>query len=709
MAVIGKIRQRSGLLIFLIGASIVGFLVMDATNSQFSVLKGRKDSVGKVNGEKITYNEFTKKYEENIKTTEDQMRGQPLNDMQRNEIRTQTWNEMVNNIIFDKIYHNLGINVTPEEMNELATGQNVSQAIVQNFRNPKTGQFDPNNVRMFLSALDQDQEGTEPGTRRKMWLRFETAMKQGQFQEKYNNLITKGLYVPSWMGEMSYNDENRLVDFKYIQLPYSDVNEADVKITDEDLKKYLSEHGGLYKQDEETRRIDYVTFDIAASSSDSAKTIQYLEGKRADFAAGKTPSDDSSFVRLYSEVPFDGAYYEKDKVVSAVKDSLFQVKVGSIVGPYVEGGSFKLAKVSDRKLVSDSVRVRDIVFSFANVGTQEAANTMFLQIDSIYKAIDSLHGDFAQFAATFSADQNSKMKGGDLGWIKQGERDKAYNDLIFFHAQKGKTYKLPVQAENAIHLLQVIDDKPTSPAVLVTYFTKEIMPSPETEKLIYGTATNFASDNQSEAKFKASGAKLQMRTVPAVKKDEFDIRGLGSARDLIKWVYTAKKGDVSPIYTVDKKHVVALLENVLPKGLPDLDAVRETIKPEVIKTKKFEILAKKVADAKAANIDDLAGKLGKVVGEADKSSFGRPNVNSAYEPTVVATALASPVGKLSQAVKGNGGVFVVQTIAVQEPVKSADYSMYTFTLKQQLQAKSRNAAEVEKKLAKIDDSRFDFF
>ena len=711
MAVIGKIRQRSGLLIFLIGASIVGFLVMDATNSQFSVLKGRKDSIGKVNGEKITYNDFTKKYEENVKSTEDQMRGQPMSDDQRNSIRTQTWNEMVNDIIFNKIYTKLGINVTPEEMNELATGENASPAITQvpAFKNPKTGQFDPNQVRLYLSSLDRDQEGAEPGTNRKTWLRFETALKQGQFQQKYSNLIVKGLYVPSWMGEMTYNDQNRLVDFKYVLLPYTDINDADVKVSDDDLKKYMNDHAARFKQEEETRKIDYVTFDIVASGSDSVKTVQYLQAKLADFSAGKTPAEDSIFVKLYSETPYDAAYYEKDKVLAPVKDSLFAVKVGTVVGPYVDGGAFKYAKVSDRKLISDSVHVRDITFSFANVGSQEAANVIFKQIDSVYKAIDSLHGDFGQFAATFSADPMGKMRGGDLGWIKQGEKDKAINDLVFFHAQKGKLYKVPSATENAIHLIQVVEDKPTKPAVLVTYFTKEILPTPETEKFIYGTATNFAADNQSEAKFKASGEKLRIKTVNAVRKDAFDIDGLGSARDLVKWVYTAKKGDVSPIYTVDKKHVVALLETVRAKGLPEVDAVRDMIKADVVKDKKFELLSKKVADAKAANIDDLATKLNKAATLAEKSSFGRPAVNGAFEPKVVATALASPAGKLSQAVEGNGGVYVVQTVAVQEPVKTTDYGMYTYQLKQQLQGKARYAPEVEKKLANIDDNRFDFF
>lgn len=709
MAVIGKIRQRSGLLIILIGTSIVGFLLMDALNSQGSLLKGRKDSVGKVNGDKISYNDYTKKYEENVKLTEDQMRGQAMTDEQRNGLRTQTWNEMVNDIIFGKIYDNLGINVTSEEMTELATGENVSPAILRSFSNPKTGQFDPNQVRMYISTLDRDEQGAEPGTHRKQWLAFEKGLKEGQFQQKYSNLITKGLYVPSWMGEMNYTDVNRTVDFKYVQLAYSDVNDADVKVTDDDLKKYVEDHAARFKQLEETRKIEYVTFDIAASSADSAKTVQYLESKRADFTTGKTPSDDSSFVKMYSETPFDGAYYEKDKVLSPVKDSLFSVKVGSVVGPYVDKGSFVLAKVSDRKLISDSVHVRDIAFSFAGITSQEAANVMFIQIDSIFKAIDSLHGDFGQFAATFSTDEVGKMKRGDIGWVKRNEKEKAYNDLIFFHAKKGKLYKIPVQGENAIHLVQVIDDKPTIPAVQVTYLTKEILPSPETERSIYGIATNFASDNQTAAKFKAAGEKLNIKTVNVVKKDAFEVDGLGTARELVKWVYGAKQGEVSPVYTVDKKHVVALVELVRAKGLPEVDAVRDIVKAEVIKEKKFDILAKKVADAKVASVDELAAKFGKTAAEADKVSFARPVVNGANEPKVVATALVTPVGKLSAAIKGNGGVYVTQTLAVQEPAKTTDYTMFTFELKQRLQGKARYAQEVEKKLAKIDDNRFDFF
>jgi len=713
MALIGTIRKRSGLLIFLIGLSIVGFLVMDMTNSQGSVLKGRKDSVGKVNGEKIAYTDFNKKYEDNLKNAEDQMRsqGQSIGDDQRNYIRTQTWTEVVNELIFKNVYENLGINVTNEEMSELATGQNVSPSIanVPIFKSQQTGQFDPANVRLYLTQLDRDDEGEEPGSKRKRWNAFEKQLKQGQYQQKYNNLITKGLYVPTWMAEMTYNDQSRLVDFKYVLLPFVDVKDADVKISDDDIKTYVAAHAAKYKVEDETRKFSFVAFDIAPSSGDSARTIQSLEEKRAEFAKGEKASDDSLFVKLYSETPFDEVYYDKDKLTSPVKDSFFAQPVKSIVGPYIDGKFVKLAKISDRKMISDSVRVREIAFSFAGMKQDDpSVAAKFKLIDSIQKAVDSLHADFGALAAQFSDDPMGKMKAGDIGWVKQGEKETYYNNVIFYRAVKGKTYRT-FSGNDRINLIQVIEDKPSKAAVQISYLTKEIIPSPETERAIYGNATTFASENQAEAKFREAGKKLNAKTIESIKKDEFQVQGLGSSRELIKWVFNGKKGDVSSIFTVDKKHVVALVEQVRAAGLPDVDAVREQVKPEVLREKKFELLSKKVTDAKANNVDELASKLGKPAIDATHISFASPALGVGYEPKVVGAAFATAKGKLSAPVKGNEGVYVVQTVAVQEPAKQTDYSVYSFQMNQQLQGKARYASEVQKKLAKVVDDRFDFF
>ncbi|MBL0310462.1 MAG: SurA N-terminal domain-containing protein [Bacteroidetes bacterium] len=713
MAAIGKIRQHSGLLIFIIGAAIVGFLVMDATNSQSGVLKGRSDTVGKVNGEKISITDFNRKYDENVKNFESQMKGMAISEDQRNYLRTQTWNEMVNSSIFDKIYEKLGIGVTADEMGELATGENVSQYIKndQQFKDPNTGQFDPARVRLYISQLDAPREGIEPGVVREQWLNFEKQLKKNQYQAKYDNLINKGFYVAKWMGEMMYNEQNRFVNFRYVQLPYSEVNDADLKVSDDEMKKYIESHAAKFKVDEETRKVQYVTFDIVASSSDTAKIVEELQEKRDEFANGAKVADDSVFAKIYSETPFDEAYYDKEEMNSPVKDSFFTLPVKSLVGPYVDGKYLKLAKISDRKMISDSVHVREIKISFEGINSQEAAAAKFKFIDSVLAQIDSLKQDLGLFAVTYSDDALSKMRGGDIGWVKKGAKDKMYNDLIFYHATKGRAYKVPAATENAIYIVQVVEDRPTKAGVLVTYLSKEIIPSPETERTIYGNATTFASEHQNEAKFKEAGQQLNIKSVESLKKDDFTIQGLGAARDIVKWIFGDKttKGSVSSVFTVERKHVVALVEQIRPMGLQDLEVVRDQVKAEVIKQKKFELLSKKVTDAKAANIDDLAAKLGKAATDASHVSFSNPSINGMFEPKVTGVAINTAVGKMSSAVEGSSGVFVVQPVSVEEPAKIEDYSMYAFQLKQQLQSKTRFAQEVQKKLANVTDNRFNFF
>ncbi len=135
-----------------------------------------------------------------------------------------------------------GVAVTDDEMVELTTGANAHPYIRQSFTNPQTQQFEPQFVKMFIQNLDNDDKGTEPGTKRKQWNNLEKEIKKNQLTQKYAALVAKGMNTPSWMAERTYEDANRSADFKYLALPYSDLNEADIKFTDDDLKSYLKAH-----------------------------------------------------------------------------------------------------------------------------------------------------------------------------------------------------------------------------------------------------------------------------------------------------------------------------------------------------------------------------------------------------------------------------------------------------------------------------------
>ena len=712
MAAIGSIRKRSGLLVGVIGLSIVGFLMMDALNSNTSVLRGgRKDTVGKVNGEKILYADFIKKVEDGVRSLQERMgaQGGQVNDEQRNMVRNQVWEDVVAEKIAAETYEKLGLTVTSEELAEITIGGNPHQYVVQSFTNQQSGQFDAAQVRFFIQQLDQDDPGAEPGTRRRMWTNFEKEVKKDEARLKYNNLVSKGLFVPTWLAQNAYNDQLRTVDFKYVQLPYADVKDEDIKFTDDDLKKYLKANSKKYEQDEETRKLDYVTFDVVPFAADTQAALNYLLEKKDAFAAGTSTTEDSLFAKLYSEEPFNVVYTEKDQIqFSPVVEDLFNAPLRTVVGPFIEGDKYKFARITDRKLLSDSVRVSEIIFSFANVKTQEEANAKRMQFDSVFTQLDSLKGNFQAFAFTFSEDQNSKMKAGDIGWVKREVKPKQYNDVLFYQAKKGKVYKTATQ--NELILFMVTDDKPTKQGVQVAYLTQTIVPSPETERTIYGNASKFAADNQTEAQFTKAAEKLKAKTADNLRRNDFNVFGLGNAREVVRWAYTAKKGDVSSITSVDKKYVVAILTGVSAKGLPDLEVVKDRVKFDYLREKKAELLAEKFNGVKGNNIDEVASKLSKEAVTVTGGAFGNPSLNGTlFEPNVAAAAVAAAKDKLLLPVKGSTGVYAIQVTAINEAPKATDYTSYLANLKMQIQGKAGKIAEAKKKLAKVEDFRFDFF
>lgn len=715
MAIIGDIRKRSGLLVGAIALAIFLFLLGDAVNNQFGVFRrGKGNEAGSVNGELITYQDYSNQVSENVKNLESQYKTS-INDQQRNQINMSTWNDMVSKILMDNVCSSTGMTVSDDEMVYLTTSDNPHPMIHQAFGG---AQYNPMYVKQFLQNIDIDDKGQEPGYKRKAWNQLVKEIRKSQLQTKFSNLIVKGVgFVPDWMAEEKYYESNNVADIKYIMLPYAEVNDNDVKYTDNDLKDYLSSHSAAFSLPDESRNIRYLAFDIAASSVDSMATLKWLGEKLDEFRNSKTKSDDSLFVKLYSETSFDDLYKTRDQLLgSAMADSFFSLPVGAVVGPYVEGGMYKYAKVSAHKMLSDSVHVKEVLFSFANVRSEAEQKARFALIDSLYKAIDSFHTDISAVALAYSDDQNAKALGGDIGWVKFNDptKDEGYKGLVFHNGQPGKVYRYIDAQNNVIRFIEVVEERPSKPGVKVAYFTRSILPSQETENNIYQNATQFVTSNSTEEKFKAymKAHELEVRAGANITRESYDVMGLGSARPLVKWVFSAKRGDVSPVISIgtsnDRRHVIAYLESVRGTGTPDLESVREEVKLRFLQEKKFDILAKKIADTKASNIEDLAAKLGKQAIEADKISFLNTNLPTGNEPAIAATGVALAANKLSGPVKGERGAYAVQKINGIVAPKPGDLSQQKMMMARESYMKARQAEEALKRLAKIEDNRLLF-
>ncbi|MBT9145888.1 MAG: hypothetical protein DDT42_01765 [candidate division WS2 bacterium] len=144
MAIISKIRERSGLAVSFVAIAMILFIVggdLLSGNSRLLSMFSDKDKIGKINGEEITYNE----YQQEISTLENefsinQQRSPNEQDMQG--IREQAWNQLIMKKAFIPQTEKAGIAVSEEEQIDMVQGENLHPSVKQAFTNPQTGEFD---------------------------------------------------------------------------------------------------------------------------------------------------------------------------------------------------------------------------------------------------------------------------------------------------------------------------------------------------------------------------------------------------------------------------------------------------------------------------------------------------------------------------------------------------------------------------------------
>ena len=151
MSVIQQIRDKAAWLVFgLIALSLIGFLLMDAFVGKSRMLGGNSTDIGSVNGEKLEYASFQKQ----VTDREDQAKasGYPMNDMMQQNIKDQVWKQFVEDGILAKVYKQLGIEVSNNELRDMLVGPNAIPDIKKSFTDPKTGFFD---AQAAANAINQ--------------------------------------------------------------------------------------------------------------------------------------------------------------------------------------------------------------------------------------------------------------------------------------------------------------------------------------------------------------------------------------------------------------------------------------------------------------------------------------------------------------------------------------------------------------------------
>lgn len=711
MAVIGKIRQKAGLLIGIVGFSLVAFILGDLLTSNRSFISGSDNSVAQIGGKKIEVLEFesrVKQMEENYKLNTG---NESIDQATLESLREQAWTEMLNDYIMDPQYNKLGIKVSGDELFDMIQGKNPHPQIKEAFKDPNTGEFSPANVLQFLKNMDSDATGKT----RAQWLAFEKYINEERIKEKYNDLIKHGLFTTSAEAKRLHENQGKTANIRFIDFNYATIADSTIKVEEKELREYYNSHQNDYKQ-EASRTVEYVVFDVTPSPEDRENAFRSIEKLVQPFGES---TDDSLFASVNADTKSEISFYKKGTLAPALDTTFFgSASPGTVVGPFEENNSFKIAKLIDIKNQADSLKVSHALIAFA--GAERAPAELTRTRDEAKSIADSLLAiikkdskRFNDIAKNMSDDKVASEKDGDLDWITMESPMDPRFKTGAFETSKGDVSL--VESNFGFHLIKVTDQTTPVSKVKVAVIDRRIQAGSKTYQLAFAKANEFASKNTTIESFNKTVQEqgLNKRVAENLKENDKTIAGLESPRPLIQWAYQSEKGTVSKPYDFANKFVIGVVTDVKEKGISTFEQATDGVKTKVITQKKAKMFADKIeaARASAKTIDELAAKLGVGVKTAEKVSFSSSFLaNVGVEPAVVGTVFSTPVNQLSKPVEGTAGVFVIVVDKIDEPQTPFEAAQFQKQAVQQLQ--QRAAYEVFnalKEKAEVNDNRGRFY
>ncbi|MFT3979173.1 MAG: peptidylprolyl isomerase [Ferruginibacter sp.] len=711
MQIIQTIRERGALITaIVIGLCIIAFILMDSKQGGGSSLfgGGNSQTVGKVNGEAIDINEFNTKITQ-VEDQEAQRSGQRPSGARLNQIRSQVWDQVTAEKIFFEEVQKLGITLTPKELSAVLMSSDQANPLMQQqgIVDPATGKIDVAKAQEVIRNIKKAKAEEKEAINSQIIdpIKISTAV------AKYSGMLNASAYYPTWMKEKDIADAKNFANISYVSVPYSDISDSTIKVTDADVTDYVKKNANLFKQ-EAGRTISYISFSQLPTAADSARTKNEVDQLKTLFAADTTPA---SFVaRNASAIEYSDAFLPKSKIPSTHTDSIIKTGQGVVYGPYVDGENYVIAKIIGSKPLPDSVKARHILITTTDrqTGQQLRTDSAAKKLaDSLLAAINA-GSDFGALAAQFSAD-GSKDKGGDLGTFGYGQMVPEFNDFTF---NKPVGSKGVVQTQFGYHVIDITGQSNFNPAYKIAFMAKQIVPSDATIQAASVAATKAATqkDGASLGKY-ASENGLKLIQVPSIlKENDFSAGAMQDARQLVKWAFEAKAGQVSEPFNIGDDFVVATVDKIYKEGLQDAATARSGSEVMIRKHKKAEIIIKKLGTT--PTLESAAAAYGKQVQQAGADSsltFNSQLINGiGMEQKLIGAAFNKEYqAKPTPAFEGTNAVYVIKvnsigTKAADTPEVQAQQQTSKLNA---LRSQTNNWFEGLRKQADIKDNRSKFF
>lgn len=669
MAVLQKIREKSGLLIGVIGFCLLAFVAGDLLSGGLNLTSR---NVGEVNGTSITTMDYTNKVQ-NLEQSGQGRGAQAYN---------QVWTSEVRSILFNEQLDNAGLRLGKDQLiNVIKSHPSFSQ-------NPQflndAGQFDINKFNGFLAQMKAG--GAQQWN---AWLAYEQELETFAKEQMYLNMIKGAVVTTAAEAKMVYKNEATKVSFDYVTIPYNTVNDDQVKVTDDEITAYVKKHPKQFKTTP-SRKVEYVFIENKPSKEDEAQAKQVIEdllkpsvafnqttGKNDTISGFARTANVRDFVNTNSDVPFDSTYYAKEQLPTDHAEKLFNTPIGDIYGPYVFNDYYAISKVLSKKNTAETVDASHILIAYE--GAMRADGTVSLtKEEAKAKANDLLKqlqggANFANLAEANTNDNGSKTTGGKYENIQKGQMVPTFDDYIF----NNPIGKLGVvESDFGFHVLKV-DKINEKEGVQLATIAKKIEASSQTEDLIYSQANKFLEGVEGGQDFAKEATAQGLVSFPATKINAFDdqLAGVqGSHTEAIRWASNknTKVGDVRRFDSADG-YLVVKLTNINDSDLMDAGDARSMVEPILINQKKAETLRAKMT---GATLEEVAKNANIGIINAIDVTGANPLVNGFQEPLVVGNALGNEPNEVSKLIDGSNGVYMVKTKNITKALDLPNYETY---------------------------------
>ena len=722
MAIIGKIRDKSWLILIIVGGALVAFILGDYQKGASGTES--KYGYGTVYGEKVSMEDFNEAV--GIADENARRNAQQQNQAPQPVDKAAVWTSFVDNLLLEREYNALGLSVSDDEFDAYLYGRegfDVIPELAQGFTDSLTGMF---NEKLLQARIEEMESSNDPEIQ-KQWTDSKEYYINRRKQEKYFAILNQGVYVTDLEAKNEYVAQKEIKSISYVVQRFNAIKDADIDASEEKVKAYFEANKAdkKYENKQSSREVKFFDVTIEPSKED----VKRFEDDLVKIQEGlKATKKDSLYVMKNSETRFFSsiATYKSDKDEKArngmtypdYMDTVIKAaSIGDVVGPYEDNGSMKIAKIIGFN--GNLLSARHILIGAQRADADAVAKAK-RKLDSIMPLLTQ--ANFEEFVLKHSDDPGSKNTGGKYEDFMDYEMVPEFSKFATEEPIGKIGY---VQTDFGFHIMEALDRK-SAKAPVLAIVQKTLKPSLETidlkeqevYDLLYKLDEKLAAKKDASVKvelFDTIVSKAGYISRPInIQENSPKIYGFTSkfAEDkLLQLAFDndAKVGDLVSAPIKDKeRYVIAVLSSIKTKGDVNYNDVKLAVKKDYIQAEKAKRISARMMKTK--ELSKLAQSLkGSTVQKAEVT-FGNPQITGAgYEPEIVG-ALFSGLkdGQITVPLVGKNGVYVAQ---IEKTVKAPQAANYLVEKNQLLSAGRNNIMGATRKaLVKqadvVDNRRF---